>query len=53
MIPVEDIPARLKQIPQWVGWKYIERDGKPTKCPVDPGTLAAADSTDPATWGTF
>jgi len=53
MIPVENIPARLKQIPQWVGWKYVERDGKPTKCPVNPATGGMADSTDPVTWGTF
>jgi len=53
MIPVENIPAWLRQLPQWVGWKYIERDGKPTKCPVDPKTLGTANSTDPATWGTF
>jgi len=52
-LDTEAIPPVLRQLPQWVGWKYIKRDGKTTKCPVDPRTLGAADSTDPATWGTF
>ncbi len=47
------IPEALKKHPQWVGWKYIIRDGRDTKCPVNPKTLTAADSTDLATSGTF
>ena len=57
MKPTDDIlanvPAALKELPCWVTWKYVERDGKPTKCPVDAKTGAPADSTDPATWTTF
>jgi len=57
MKPADDIlanvPAALKEHPRWVTWKYVERDGKPTKCPFDPKTGGAADSTDPATWATF
>jgi len=52
-IQTENIPACLRRLPQWVGWKYVERDGKQTKCPVNPKTGGLADSTDPATWGTF
>jgi hypothetical protein len=43
----------LRDRRQWVAWKYIERDGKPTKSPIDPRTGAFAKSTDSATWGTF
>jgi len=50
---VETIPACLRQRPQWVCWRYIERDGKPTKCPFDAKTGAMADSTDPGTWNAF
>jgi len=52
-IALENIPARLRELPRWVCWKVVERDGKPTKCPVSAATGANADSTDPATWATF
>ncbi len=29
-------PHRLRERPQWVCWKYIQRAGKATKCPIDP-----------------
>ena len=51
-IDTEVIPAALRELPQWVCWKTIVRDGKPTKCPVSPAG-GMADSTDPSTWGTF
>ena len=50
---VEAVPPALKEHPRWVCWKYVEREGKPTKCPVDPKTGGLADSTDLATWATF
>jgi len=57
MKPTDDIlanvPAALKEHPRWVTWKYVERDGKSTKCPVNAKTGGMADSTDPATWATF
>lgn len=43
----------LKEVPQWVIWKYLERDGKRTKPPYDPATGNEARSNDPATWGTI
>ncbi|MFP3868958.1 MAG: hypothetical protein ACLFUU_12515 [Desulfobacteraceae bacterium] len=49
-----NIPAELREHPQWVTWRIEDRDGKPTKipyCPNNPGRKAEAD--DPHTWGTF
>lgn len=46
------IPRELRQLPQWVCWRSVQRDGKPTKMPVQPSS-AAASSTDPKTWSTF
>lgn len=50
-----NIPPGLRELPQWVPWNLVERDGaeKPTKLPVNPHTGGAASSTNPATWGTF
>ncbi len=47
------VPLCLRQRPQWVCWRYVERDGKPTKCPFNARTSASADSTDAGTWSTF
>jgi len=49
----ENIPPALRGLPQWVGWRYVERGDKLTKCPINPVNGARADSTDPSTWGTF
>ncbi len=55
ILPVnrEAIPDELRDIPQWVCWRYEERDGRATKPPIVPGTHQYASSTDPATWRTF
>ena len=48
------IPRGLHTLPQWVLWRFEERDGKRTKVPhqaVDP--KARAESTNPKTWATF
>jgi putative DNA primase/helicase len=50
---IDAIPRCLRELRQWVCWRYIERDGKPTKCPFNARTGAKADSTDPSTWSTF
>ena len=47
------IPATLREREQWVCWREEDRDGKPTKIPVTPGTGEFASSTDPETWGSF
>jgi putative DNA primase/helicase len=43
----ENIPEELTERPQWVCWRYEERDGKPTKVPFTPYTPIRASSTDP------
>lgn len=47
------IPQALKDRTQWVAWRAEQRGGKWTKVPINPQTGERADSTDPATWGTF
>lgn len=47
------VPACLLDRPQWLCWKYEERDGKPTKVPIHPRTGQKASSTDPSTWTSF
>jgi putative DNA primase/helicase len=47
------IPKDLRARPQWVAWRLGERDGKPTKIPLDPKTGGPGKSNDPKTWGTF
>ena len=49
----EAIPETLRDRDQWVCWREEERDGKPTKIPVTPGTGGFASSTDPETWASF
>lgn len=46
-------PYGLRDLPQWVAWKYVERAGKRTKCPINPRFGWNASSTDPQSWGTF
>jgi|694.fasta_scaffold90268_1 hypothetical protein len=46
------IPAELRNCAQWVCWKNIDRDGKPTKIPVQPNGTPAKSS-DPETWSTY
>jgi putative DNA primase/helicase len=49
-----NIPLTLKQLPQWVNWKYEQdKDGKTTKIPKNPNTLNNASSNNPTTWTTF
>lgn len=54
MSALERIPQELRQLPQWVLWRYEEREGKRTKVPYradDSGRKAS--STDRGTWATF
>jgi hypothetical protein len=50
-----DLPAiaELKTRAQWVSWRYLERDGKLTKPPVNPHNGYGASHSDPSTWGTY
>src|SRR5262249_28996211 len=36
---------------QWVAWRYLRRDGRWTKVPLDPETGHPASTTDSTTWG--
>lgn len=53
------IPATMREVKRWLGWRYVwrpGRKGKPgkwAKMPYTPATSAPADTTDPATWGTY
>lgn len=55
MLVPERIPALLKDYPQWVLWRYIDRGAgrKPDKQPVNPHTLGSAGVHWPNTWGAF
>lgn len=48
----EAIPNELKQLPQWVLWRAIERKGKITKTPFSV-TGSFASTTNPNTWASF
>lgn len=51
---LDNIPAELRALPQWVVWRYEDTDsGKPTKVPYSPRTGRLASVTDPSTWSTF
>lgn len=45
--------AGLCALNQWVVWKLIYRDGKPTKIPFNAVTGQPASSTDPSTWCSY
>lgn len=47
------IPQALRERRQWVGWRLVERDGKPTKLPVCTRTGQLASSTDATTWDSY
>jgi len=48
-----NVPNCLRNLAHWVCWKYIERSGKSTKCPVNAVHGWNASSTDPNSWCTF
>lgn len=47
------VPSALRSARHWVGWKLVQRDGRPTKVPVALGGGGPADCSDPATFGSF
>lgn len=49
-----NIPAEMRSYPQWVVWRYEDRDGvKPTKVPYDAKTGRLASVADATTWADF
>jgi len=51
--PYAAVPHVLKAYPNWVAWRTVVRDSKPTKVPFDVKTGHPAKANDPATWATF
>ena len=47
------VPAELRAIPNWLGWKHESRDGKRTKVPMSAHRNRNGRVDDPSTWGTF
>jgi primase-polymerase (primpol)-like protein len=58
-VDVDSIPAALKDVPQWVVWRYTEEIDPETgevdydKPPVNARTGGLASSTNPQTWTTY
>ncbi len=51
---IENIPQELKNLPIWIGFKFIPQEGKkPKKEPVNVATGGHAKSNDPKTWRSF
>ncbi|UZT28639.1 primase/helicase [Vibrio phage 033B] len=47
------IPQEMRDRPQWVAFKIIQKDGREVKMPVDPRTGREAKIDDPSTWTDF
>lgn len=52
-VEVDNIPAELRTLSQWVTWRIDASDNKPTKVPYDARTGRRAKSNDPSTWCDF
>ena len=50
--PFPTVPAELKERKQWVVWRLIEKNGKPTKVPFQPNGKSAKTN-DPQSWTDF
>lgn len=50
---IENVPQCLRDVPQWVCWRYVERDRRRTKVPIDARTGRNASAMDAATWTAF
>lgn len=48
-----NIPMELRELPQWVCWRYEMQGGRKTKVPYSPDGHHKANVNNPATWGTF
>lgn len=49
----ENIPQLLKDLPRWIMWRWVMREGLPTKPPFSAKTGKKADNTSDADWCTF
>ena len=48
-----EIPVELQRHPNWVAWRSVVVNGKPTKVPFDVKNGQKAKANDPTTWATF
>src|SRR5438105_1835675 len=48
----DKVPQQLREIPQWVLWRYEVRDGRSTKIPYQASGVKA-DVSDPLTWSSY
>ena len=48
-----NIPRELKLLSQWVNWRYEQRNGKPTKVPINAHNGNNASCDDRSTWSDF
>lgn len=53
MTDYTNIPLALTTRPQWVVWRWEERNGKTTKIPYNAKSGYLAESDNPATWASF
>lgn len=53
MWSADNIPHELTVLRQWVCWKEVFRNEKPTKIPINPRTGGMAMSNMRGTWGSF
>jgi hypothetical protein len=51
-VKLQQFPAELKDKPIWCVWRYLVREGKPTKVPMQVNGRMAK-SNDPQTWAPF
>src|SRR5215211_2832044 len=49
----ENVPRELKEVDQWVGWRWKQSGEKWTKVPYDLKRDRAAASDDPETWASY
>ena len=50
---IEKFPHELKEQKRWCNWKFVTRDGKETKLPINAATGELAKSNDESTWSDF
>ncbi len=50
---LQNIPAELRELAQFVGWKWETRNGKSTKPPFNVATGAYASVDKPGTWSSY
>lgn len=46
-------PTALRRVPQWLVWRFAERNGRSTKVPFNSRTGRAADVREAAAWSTY